>query len=266
MTDAQDQAQEQLQEQPQEQPEVSENLDNVDKKPVKSKRLFVGNVAKSVDQAKFRQHFEQYGELKDVVLMKHREQPTHRSFGFVHFADENDADKVLAMKHTLDGRTLNINNATKRTKKFHFRFPKGSENGDKIRSYFETFAEIEDFTIFGSRGFGFVTLVQEDNNLRRLEEVDQHTVEEESITVSIATSRDDRSGRGGFRGGFRGGRGGYHGRGGYNNGGRGGYGAYSGGYGGYGGNFGAYGGAGGGYGGHGYGGGYGGGYGAYRPY
>lgn len=103
----------QLQEQPpQQQPGTSS-----EQKTVKSKRLFVGNVAKSVDQTKFREHFEKFGELKDVVLMKHRDETQHRSFGFVHFVDEADADRVLAMEHNLDGRTLNINNATKRTKK-----------------------------------------------------------------------------------------------------------------------------------------------------
>lgn len=225
-----------------------------EQKPVKSKRLFVGNVAKSVDQQKFRAHFEQFGELKDCVLMKHRDETQHRSFGFVHFVNEADADTVLRTAHELDGRTLNINNATKRTKKYYVGRISSETTKESMQKYFERFGTVEDIVVFQDRGFGFVTMVQVDNNLRELEEQEFHEIDGKSCKVNLA--KPSGAGRGGGRGGF-GGRGG-------------GYGGYPGGYG-----YGSYGyggaynqnmyGRGGGYGG-GYGGYNRGGYGGYRPY
>jgi len=193
------QAPEQLQEQPpQQRPGTSS-----ERKTVRSKRLFVGNVAKSVDQTKFREHFEKFGELKDVVLMKHRDETQHRSFGFVHFVDEADADRVLAMEHNLDGRTLNINNATKRTKKFYVGRLSSETTQESMRKYFEKYGEIDDIVVFQDRGFGFVTMVQEDNNLRELEEQEFHEIDGKSCKVNIAKPNNPASGRG--RGGYHGG-------------------------------------------------------------
>ena len=42
----------------------------------------------------------------------------HRGFGFVTFENPADADKVLADTHELHSRTLNVNIAKGRTKKF----------------------------------------------------------------------------------------------------------------------------------------------------
>merc|ERR1719499_1379512 len=206
-----------------------------EQKPVKPKRLFVGNVAKSVDQQKFKAHFEQFGELKDCVLMKHRDETQHRSFGFVHFVNEADADTVLRTAHELDGRTLNINNATKRTKKFYVGRLSSETTQESMRKYFEKYGEIDDIVVFQDRGFGFVTMVQEDNNLRELEEQEFHEIDGKSCKVNIAKPNNPVGrGRGGYHGGYDQGPYGYGGYGGYNYGyGRGAYGAYGGyGYGG----------------------------------
>jgi len=176
---------------------------SLEQKPVRSKRLFVGNVAKSVDQMKFREHFEKFGELKDVVLMKHRDEIQHRSFGFVHFEDEADADRVLAMEHNLEGRTLNINNATKRTKKFYVGLLSSKTTQKSMRKYFEKFGEIDDIVIFQDRGFGFVTMVQEDDNLRELEEREFHKIDNKSCKVNIAKPNNFAGrGRGGYHKGY----------------------------------------------------------------
>lgn len=208
---ASNQVQEQmLPEQPvvtQEQPETTTTPT---KGSVKSKRLFVGNVAKSVDQEAFRLHFEQFGELLDCVLMKHRDEEQHRSFGFVHFQDEKDAEKVLGIEHTLQGRTLNINLATKRTKKFHVGRLSNETSADSVREYFEKYGEVDDIVVFEDRHFGFVTMVQKDNNLRELEENEFHEIDGKSCRVSIAKPNNFRDyggfgrGRGAFNGGHYG--------------------------------------------------------------
>lgn len=115
-----------------------------------------------------------------------------------------------------------------------------------LREAFERFGEVEDARIITdrdtgrSRGFGFVTFVNDDEGDAAIQEMDGADLDGRSLRVNEAHERKPRTGGGG--GGGRGGRGGYGGGGG----GRGGRGGYGGGGGG-----GSYGG-GGGYGGGGY--------------
>lgn len=110
-----------------------------------------------------------------------------------------------------------------------------------MRKYFEKFGEIDDIVVFQDRGFGFVTMVQEDNNLRELEEQEFHEIDGKSCKVNIAKPNNPAGrGRGGYHGGYDQGPYGYGGGYGYGYGyGRGAYG-YGGGYGSY--NRGGYGG------------------------
>lgn len=230
----------------------------------RSKKLFVGNVAKSATAEEFQGHFQQFGELKDCVLMKKRNEPEHRGFGFVQFSDPDVAETVLAQTHELHGRALNVNVAKGRTKKYFVGgLARDRTTTDSMRNYFEQFGEIEDIFVLQDRGFGFVTLVEEGDNLKPIEAKQYHEIDGKSCEVKIARPRElNPMGPGRGRGGF-GGRGGGYGRGGYGGGygGRGGFGGRGGGYGGYGGAYGGYGG--GDYGG--YGGQAGGGY-NYQPY
>lgn len=242
----------------------------------KRRKLFIGNVNKTVQQEEFTSYFENYGQIADIILMRRKEEPEHRGFGFVTYENPQDADKVLAENHELHGRVLNVNVAKGRTKKFFVGgLARDKTTTDSMRSYFQQYAEIEDIFVLQDRGFGFVTLVEDGDNLKPIEDNTWHEIDGKKCEVKIARPREENMGpRGRGRGrGYGGGRGrgGYGGsRGGYG-GGRGGYG---GGYdqGGYGGGYGG-GSCGGGYnqgGGYGdsggYGGGYGGGYRSYQPY
>jgi len=240
----------------------------------KRKKLFVGNVSKAVTQEEFQSYFEAYGEIADIILMKRKEEPSHRGFGFVTYADPNNADKVLAETHTLRNQTLNVNVAKGRTKKFFVGgLARDKTTTDSMRTYFEQFAEIEDIFVLQDRGFGFVTLVEDGDNLKPIEENTWHEIDGKKCEVKVARPREENMGprgrgRGRGRGGYsRGGYGGGYGGGNYGGGYGGGYdGGYGGGYGGgrgggsYGGGRGSYGGGrGSSYGGGSYGGGYGGG-------
>lgn len=241
----------------------------------KRKKLFVGNVAKSVQQDEFTRYFEAYGQVADIILMKRKEEPEHRGFGFVTFENPQDADKVLAENHTLHDRTLNVNVAKGRTKKFFVGgLARDKTTTESMRAYFEQYAEIEDIFVLQDRGFGFVTLVEDGDNLTPIEQNTWHEIDGKKCEVKVARPREENMGPRGRgrgrgrgyggrgRGGYGGGRGGgYGGRGGYGGGYDSGYGGGydSGGYGGYS-DRGSYGGGsynqGGGYGGGSYGGGY----------
>merc|ERR1719410_636722 len=208
----------------------------------KSKKLFVGNVAKTVTTDEFKNYFQAYGPTSDLILMTvPGNKSEHRGFGFVTFENPSDADKVLAETHELHGRTLNVNVAKGRTKKFFVGgLARDKTTTDSMRAYFEQYAEIEDIFVLQDRGFGFVTLIEDGDNLKPVEENTWHEIDGKKCEVKVARPREEnmgprgrgRGGRGGYRGGYGGGRGGYGG--GYNSGGRGGYGGgyNSGGYGG----------------------------------
>ncbi len=82
-----------------------------------SKKLFVGGLAWATDDHGLRTAFEQYGEVTDAKVITDRETGRSRGFGFVTFAEGNDADKAIQeMDGTeLDGRSLNVSEARERT-------------------------------------------------------------------------------------------------------------------------------------------------------
>jgi len=81
-----------------------------------SKRLYVGNMSYDTEEAGLRTAFEAYGEVSDVNIITDRETGRKRGFGFVEFANDEDADKAVeAMDgQELDGRQLKVNVARER--------------------------------------------------------------------------------------------------------------------------------------------------------
>uniref|UniRef100_A0A7S0RI27 RRM domain-containing protein n=1 Tax=Chlamydomonas leiostraca TaxID=1034604 RepID=A0A7S0RI27_9CHLO len=72
---------------------------------VRTKKIFVGGLAPSVDDKMLRQHFEQFGTVEDAVVMYDHDNKRPRGFGFVTFASEESVDKVFgrgAMQMILD--------------------------------------------------------------------------------------------------------------------------------------------------------------------
>merc|ERR1719204_2455355 len=190
--------------------------------PRKRKKLFVGNVAKSVTQDEFNSYFQGYGETADIILMKRKEEADHRGFGFVTFKNPEDADQVLSETHTLHDRTLNVNVAKGRTKKFFVGgLARDKTTTESMRTYFQQFAEIEDIFVLQDRGFGFVTLIEDGENLKPIEENTWHEIDGKKCEVKVARPREEnmgprgRGGRGrgrgrgyGYGGGYNGGYGG----------------------------------------------------------
>ncbi len=69
-------------------------------------KLFIGGISWETTEEKLRDHFQAYGEVAEVVIMKDRATGRARGFGFVVFADPAVADRVVKEKHTIDGRTV----------------------------------------------------------------------------------------------------------------------------------------------------------------
>jgi RNA-binding protein Musashi len=71
-------------------------------------KLFIGGISWETTEEKLRDHFQAYGEVVEVVIMKDRATGRARGFGFVVFADPAVADRVVKEKHTIDGRTVSV--------------------------------------------------------------------------------------------------------------------------------------------------------------
>ena len=81
-----------------------------------SKKLFVGGLAWTTDDASLRSAFERFGTLTDVTVVLDRETGRSRGFGFVTFDEASAAMEASREMNDqeLDGRRLNVNEAQER--------------------------------------------------------------------------------------------------------------------------------------------------------
>lgn len=62
----------------------------------RTKKIFVGGLAPTVDEDVFRLYFEEFGVVDDAVVMYDHDNKRPRGFGFITFAEEEAVDKVFA--------------------------------------------------------------------------------------------------------------------------------------------------------------------------
>lgn len=81
-----------------------------------SKKLFVGGLSWGTDDEGLRRAFERYGEIQEAKVISDRETGRSRGFGFVTFANDNDAMTALSEMDgkEVDGRTIKVNEAQER--------------------------------------------------------------------------------------------------------------------------------------------------------
>lgn len=63
----------------------------------------VGNLSWGTDNQLLGDHFSQYGEVTDCIVLKDRETGRSRGFGFVTFASSEEADAAVS---SMDGQDL----------------------------------------------------------------------------------------------------------------------------------------------------------------
>ena len=82
------------------------------------KRIYVGNLPWSADDASLRDLFATVGEVHSSAVISDRETGRSRGFGFIEM-DDSDADKAISQLNgrELDGRALRINEARERTER-----------------------------------------------------------------------------------------------------------------------------------------------------
>jgi RNA recognition motif-containing protein len=80
------------------------------------KKIYVGNLPWSADDAALRDLFATVGEVQSVAVVSDRDTGRSRGFGFIEMND-SDADKAIAELNgrDMDGRELRVNEARERT-------------------------------------------------------------------------------------------------------------------------------------------------------
>ena len=80
------------------------------------RKLYVGNLPWSVDTAKLREIFAEFGEITDATVISDKYSGRSKGFGFVTFADEESAKKAIEKMNgkEIDGRALKVNEAQPR--------------------------------------------------------------------------------------------------------------------------------------------------------
>jgi len=75
------------------------------------KKLFVGGIPISLNNAEFKKYFEQFGAVTESQVMTERETGRSRGFGFVTFHEEETAERVLATQHAIQGKPVEVKRA-----------------------------------------------------------------------------------------------------------------------------------------------------------
>lgn len=80
------------------------------------KRLYIGNLPWSVDNAKLAEMFGKYSSVVSAVVITDRETGRSRGFGFVELSDDEEATKAIQEMNgaDIDGRKLIVNEARPR--------------------------------------------------------------------------------------------------------------------------------------------------------
>lgn len=80
--------------------------------PPRTTRIFVARIPPSVTETQFRGYFESFGKLQDAYMPKDHSKQGYRGIGFVTFASPDSVEKVMAVKHWMNGHEIAIDRAT----------------------------------------------------------------------------------------------------------------------------------------------------------
>ncbi|XP_075476893.1 heterogeneous nuclear ribonucleoprotein 1-like isoform X2 [Primulina tabacum] len=80
--------------------------------PGQTKKIFVGGLASSVTEADFKNYFNHFGNITDVVVMYDHITQRPRGFGFITYDSEDAVDRVLHKTfHELNGKMVEVKRA-----------------------------------------------------------------------------------------------------------------------------------------------------------
>ncbi|CAN1242416.1 Heterogeneous nuclear ribonucleoprotein 1 [Linum perenne] len=91
---------------------LNRNISTNSPGPGRTKKIFVGGLASTVTETDFKNYFEQYGNITDVVVMYDHNTQRPRGFGFITYDSEEAVDRVLHKTfHELNGKMVEVKRA-----------------------------------------------------------------------------------------------------------------------------------------------------------
>lgn len=79
---------------------------------LKTRKIFVGGLSANLTEEEFRNYFEQFGEITDVVVMHDSLTQRPRGFGFITFDSEESVENVMRTSfHELGGKRAEVKRA-----------------------------------------------------------------------------------------------------------------------------------------------------------
>jgi len=78
----------------------------------KVKKVFVGGLKDDIEDEHLTEYFAQFGEVEKAEVISEKDTGKKRGFGFVHFTDDDAADKAALIKfHTINGYKVEVKKA-----------------------------------------------------------------------------------------------------------------------------------------------------------
>lgn len=79
---------------------------------IRTKKIFVGGLPATISEVEFKNYFERYGRVTDVVVMQDSVTRRPRGFGFITFDSEESVQNVMMRSfHDLNGRQVEVKRA-----------------------------------------------------------------------------------------------------------------------------------------------------------
>ncbi|XP_056844437.1 heterogeneous nuclear ribonucleoprotein 1 isoform X2 [Raphanus sativus] len=157
---------------------------------MESCKLFIGGISWETTEDRLREYFQSFGEVLEAVIMKDRATGRARGFGFLVFSDPNVAERVVLIRHVIDGKLVEAKKAVprddhvvlNRSNNTSLQGSPGPANSKKIfvgglastvteaefKKYFAQFGVITDVVVMYDhrtqrpRGFGFISFESEE--------------------------------------------------------------------------------------------------------
>uniref|UniRef100_A0A0K8SRA3 RRM domain-containing protein n=1 Tax=Lygus hesperus TaxID=30085 RepID=A0A0K8SRA3_LYGHE len=188
----------------------------ISKEPEHFRKIFIGGLDYRTTDESLQKHFEQWGNIVDVVVMKDPKTKRSRGFGFITYSHGHMVDDAQAARpHRIDGRTVETKRAVPRTEigrpEVNQMIGVSQDELDELKGYFSEFGGVAD--IFANRRLidnhqGILGVVEFDDcetvNKVRLQGV-FHTINGKRIDVKKAIGKNEMGGGKGGGGGGRGG-------------------------------------------------------------